>query len=341
MRANLTCVLTTIQEPTSCVQRLGRALETFNGELFVIGDRKGPARFDLPRGQFFSLERQLALPYKLAPLAPQKHYARKNLGYLLAIETGATRIYETDDDNQPKAGWKPRELQVDARSVSAPRWLNVYRLFTGELIWPRGMPLDRITDPQTLGAAGRAPIARIPAPIQQGLADGAPDVDAVWRLVLDRDFTFDSGPSVALPPGTWCPFNSQNAWWFAEAFGLMYLPAFCTFRMTDIWRSFVAQRCLWEMDRGLVFHAADVDQLRNVHNLMRDFKDEVPGYEHNDSIAIRLSELTLRPGAANASDNLIRCYEALIEAGFFPSDEMKLVRAWVEDYQNVTGNSRR
>jgi hypothetical protein len=31
---------------------------------------------------------------------------------------------------------------------------------------------------------------RINAPIQQGLADGSPDVDAVWRLLFDREVAF-------------------------------------------------------------------------------------------------------------------------------------------------------
>ena len=333
---NLTCVMTTIQEPTGCVRTLGSALEQHDGELIVIGDRKGPARFDLPRSRFYSLDQQSKLGFALAPLAPEKHYARKNLGYLLAFQSGAQRIYETDDDNEPKRDWPIRDRQVQASAAPQTRWLNVYRLFTRELIWPRGLPLDRITDAQANPTKPAGAARTVVAPIQQGLADGSPDVDAVWRLVLDRDFQFDAGPSVVLAPGTWCPFNSQNTWWWREAFALMYLPAFCTFRMTDIWRSFVAQRCLWAMGRSLVFHAADVVQLRNEHNLMRDFKDEVPGYEHNDAIARALESLTLPPGAQNVADNLVRCYEALIQGGFIPSDEMPLVRAWVADWAATT-----
>ena len=48
--------------------------------------------------------------------------------------------------------------------------------------------------------------------------------------------------------------------------------------MTDIWRSFVAQRILQENDWAVLFHAPTVSQERNEHDLMRDFADEVPGY---------------------------------------------------------------
>ena len=173
------------------------------------------------------------------------------------------------------------------------------------------------------------------APIQQGLADNSPDVDAVWRLVMDRPLTFDEGPSVLLPPGTWCPFNSQSTWWWPSAFPLMYLPSHCSFRMTDIWRSFVAQRCLWELGHGLVFHAAEVVQERNPHDLAKDFELEVPGYLHNASITGALGNLELRPGAGAVADNLIRCYESLVTGGHLPTEELDGVRAWLDDLETV------
>ena len=137
----------------------------------------------------------------------------------------------------------------------------------------------------------------INAPIQQGLANGSPDVDAIWRLVLDKPITFRDEPSVYLPPGAWCPFNSQTTWWWPAAYPLLYLPSGCSFRMTDIWRSFIAQRCLWELKTGLVFHAAEVVQARNVHNLVKNFEDEICGYLRNDDIKQCLAETTaLQPG---------------------------------------------
>ena len=97
-------------------------------------------------------------------------------------------------------------------------------------------------------------------------------------------------------PDVWCPFNSQTTWWFPAACPLMYLPSFCTFRMTGIWRSFVAQRCLWAMGSALTFHQAEVIQQRNVHNLLKDFEDEVPGYLRNESICEIRENVKLKPG---------------------------------------------
>jgi hypothetical protein len=163
------------------------------------------------------------------------------------------------------------------------------------------------------------------------LVDGSPDVDAVWRLIFDRPFRFQPGPSIALISGVWCPFNSQSTWWWPEAFPLLYLPSCCNFRLTDIWRSLVAQRCVWEWGGAVTFHASEVTQRRNKHNLMRDFQDELPGYLSNDRLRRILEDLPLEAGPDAAGNNLWRCYEALVSQGMFPKKELRLVRAWLED----------
>jgi hypothetical protein len=84
-----------------------------------------------------------------------------------------------------------------------------------------------------------------------------------------------------------------------------------------------------------VFHAAEADQDRNAHNLMRDFTDEIPGYTQNSAIVARLTDLSLKSGRDSVSDNLLACYEALTAAGFFPKDELPLVRGWVEDVRTA------
>ena len=71
----------------------------------VIGDTKSPENFHLSGCDFYSIERQQSLKFQLAKILPFKHYARKNLGYLIAISQGAETIIETDDDNFPSDGF--------------------------------------------------------------------------------------------------------------------------------------------------------------------------------------------------------------------------------------------
>ena len=326
--------ITTIAEPTTCVRALAKRLEDDGGRLVVAGDRKGPAGFAVGNADFLSIDAQLASPYRLAGVLPEGHYVRKNLAYLHAFAHGATCIYETDDDNGPLDSWRRRSLSMRARVVNRRGWVNVYRLFTDDFVWPRGLPLDEVRGDGGLAETDED-LVEVTAPIQQGLADNSPDVDAVWRLLHDKPLTFDRASSVYLEPGAWCPFNSQSTWWWPQVFPLMYLPSHCSFRMTDIWRGFVAQRCLWEMGHGIVFHAAEVRQDRNEHDLMEDFEAEIPGYRGNQAIMCVLSELSLTSGQGNCLANVIKCYEALVQSRIFPRDELKLIRAWAHDVESV------
>jgi hypothetical protein len=333
-RDNTHIVVTTVQPPTACMQTLALRAREHELHWLVIGDRKGPAAFSLPPAELVTLAEQRELPFRLARLLPEKHYARKNLGYLLAISRGCERLYETDDDNAPLEHWGVRELELNARRVEpqgGATWANVYEAFTAEHIWPRGLPLAHARRRLAEDFSIDDTPVRCAAPIQQGLANGSPDVDAVWRLVLDHDVTFDDMPNLLLPRGVWCPFNSQNTWWWPEAFPLLYLPSHCSFRMTDIWRSFVAQRCLWELGYELEFHRADVHQSRNEHDLMRDFGDETVGYLRNDEIRRILEDCPLRSGPARVGENLLACYEALASKGIVAPIELQLVEAWLED----------
>jgi hypothetical protein len=111
----------------------------------------------------------------------------------------------------------------------------------------------------------------------------------------------------------------------------MYLPSTCTFRMTDIWRSLIAQRCLWELGQGITFHPPEVHQERNPHDLQKDFEDEIPGYQKNESIAQTLKALPLRPGKNAIIENLTTCYTTLISQTIFKPAEAPLLRAWLHD----------
>ncbi len=106
--------------------------------------------------------------------------------------------------------------------------------------------------------------------------------------------------------------------------------------MTDIWRSFVAQRVAWENGWSVLFRSPDVVQERNEHNLMRDFSDEIPGYLHNRMLAERLDALKLEPGREHLSENLIRCYEELIRCGAVDPKEIPLLEAWIEDVNSIS-----
>lgn len=253
----------------------------------------------------------------------------------MAFLGGADIIIETDDDNMPQDGfWDTRSQNQNSEFVSSSGWFNVYNYFSNETIWPRGLPLSRI---QNNNAIINSPVINN-CPIQQGMADKNPDVDAIYRLTSKLPIYFLDRPPIALQKGVWCPFNSQNTTWFRDAFKLMYLPSFCSFRMTDIWRSFVSQRIAWEQDWSVLFHKATMLQERNEHDLMHDFSDEISGYLNNDNIAKNLDELKFTKRPLLIEESLRACYEVLIKMDLIEDREIALLNAWIDDISNIYKN---
>ena len=324
-------VVTSINAPTRAVLELQRDAHRLNAQFVIIGDSKSPADFHVSGATYLDLAAQQRSGFRFAALCPNRHYARKNIGYLVAAKAGADVILETDDDNIPNPEfWAPRERFQTGQLVQGGGWCNVYRYFTEALIWPRGLPLDHIhTEPAALS---KLAVVQADCPIQQGLADGNPDVDAIYRLVLPLPLSFERGRTLILGEGAWCPFNSQNTTFWREAFPLLYLPYHCSFRMTDIWRSFVAQRLAWTAGWHVQFGEATVYQERNEHDLMRDFAEEVPGYLHNERIRKTLEDTEFQSGAGSLLDNLLTAYEALIGLAVVGAEERPLIQAWVDDY---------
>jgi hypothetical protein len=328
-------VITSIASSTNKVlqQYAAEAAKNLH-ELFIIGDEKSPSSFNLKGANFYSIKNQLQLNLSLVQYLPTKHYARKNLGYLLAMQKGYTCIKETDDDNIPyESFFKTYEANLTSSLINSKNnWVNIYSFFSRKKIWPRGLPLTQINSELKFTLKNKQQLF---CPIQQGLADGDPDVDAIYRLLFDEATIFTKNKKLALAPKTWSPFNSQNTIWFKEAFMLMYIPSYCSFRMCDIWRSFIAQRIAHEYDWPILYFSPTVTQIRNAHNLQKDFTDEVSGYLQNQTIKVLLEKTTLSKDLKHIGKNLIACYATLIEAAIFTKKEMTLVKAWVKNVQQL------
>jgi hypothetical protein len=325
-------VITTINPPTRALERVSRLCTSGEWNAVVIGDTRTPPDWRAEGIHFLDVAAQRDLYGELAEAIPLRHYSRKNLGYLFALEHGADVILDMDDDNIPYDSFGSgieREIPPGARIVEGAEWVNVYRHFVPEdapVIWPRGLPLDSI---HVTGRARDLEKARV-CPIQQYLADNDPDVDAIYRLLQPRPLTFDPQASpVVLGEGVWVPINAQNAVFFHEAFPLTYLPARVSFRMTDIWRSFVALAALAVHGFTAAFRTSTVTQERNVHDLMRDFEDEVPGYLNNRRIGeeLRRAAAGLSPDEP-MSATALALWKVMITSGFVPEDEWPILSRW-------------
>lgn len=301
--------------------------------MIVVGDKKSPPQYNFENVKFLDLADQVGLFPDFAKKLPLNSYSRKNIGYLYAIQFAPDIIIETDDDNYPYNTF-PMEwnFQINGDLVDYDGWGNIYSLFTDHHVWPRGLPLGKINVKKPVITPNQNRFC----PIQQYLADGDPDVDAIYRLIFpQKDIIFKKREPVILARGSYAPFNSQNTIWFYEAFKLMYIPSYVSFRVADIWRSFVAQICLHAVGMNLSFHSATVYQKRNIHNLMKDFIDEVPGYIKNEDILKILLSQQLSNKKGEIELNLIKCWKILSEYGIVPEREVQLCEMWVDKIINL------
>lgn len=335
-------VITTINPPTTSVERVSRGAVKNGWQLIVAGDTKTPDDIYKSRGDlvYLSYDKQQTDGWKLAEVVGSKTYARKMFGYLEAFGGGSDYVIDTDDDNWPLPDFFiPRNDLSFANawdgkcfSFSGSGWVNIYQHFSpASAIWPRGYPLSEIKNALPLEAMRHQEIDSI---IFQGLAEGAPDVDAVHRLVFPhQEYIFNERPPVEIRKGAYCPFNSQNTTWQKDSFFLMYLPFTCSFRMTDIYRSYIAQRIVQELGRGILFHHATVHQDRNLHSIISDFRDEVMCYTDDGAFTAGLAALDLT--GKPPSEMLMCCYEFSAQHGYVADEELQGVEAWLADLRKL------
>lgn len=322
-------VITSIFKPTEAVQKFS-SLAGYS--LTVVGDNKSPVHWEHPGVHYLSVQKQNLLEHRILKHLPFNHYCRKMVGYLEVIEKGATVIIDTDDDNIPLSDWSFPSFNENYFTLPNNKgFVNVYKLFTKKPLWPRGLPLRFIKeDNLTPEGIENKDVA---VGVWQGLANGEPDVDAIYRLVNNDPCVFDEKGPYVLGTNTVTPFNSQNTAFRKELFACLYLPSFVSFRYTDILRGLISQPIMWAAGYKLGFTKATVHQERNPHNFMDDFQSEIPMYlTAEKAYEIALSTVSK---SRTVSDNLHHCYRALQDENIVNENELRCLDSWLYDVDRL------
>lgn len=323
---NLWVVITTINEPTLAISRYIELSKKYGFRVLIVGDVITPDTYKDLECEFLSIDDQKKTELSLGLNFPSRHYARKNFGYLYAISCGAEYIFDTDDDNIPYENFfEYINRSVTIESYSQPGFINAYRYFVDANIWPRGFPLREITKSYKFNELSKSKtLLDLSKNIVQFMADGEPDVDAIYRLIDNKKIYFPKDINVlALKRTQFCPFNSQATLIPKRAFLSLYLPFTAPFRMTDIWRSFVFQLEREHYDCDIVFAGAIVYQDRNPHDYLSDFKDEVLGYLHNEEICKMSAGMEL---SDRSYQNII--YSKMVDLGVIDKHELAMLECW-------------
>ena len=255
-------VVTSIFEPTFAALQF--ATEVQNSCLVVVGDLKTPhtawTNAALPDNiVYLDPYNQKVLGFAIFKHLHWNHFGRKNIGFMYAISQGAEWIYDFDDDNtlidptrDPLGAIMGTRIQA-VRSNTQNFLFNPYPVFHAQtsnaetqFVWPRGFPLNYVKDPGTFNLnfdnATSSSIA-----VFQSLADHDPDVDAIYRMTRDLPLYFARADTIiSVPRGTYAPWNAQAVLVRREAFFGLALPITVSGRVSDIWRSYLTSRLLWE-----------------------------------------------------------------------------------------------
>lgn len=318
-------VITTVFPPTKAVQSFAAERDW---RLIVVGDKKTPESWSCANAHFISASAQADCAPQLSAALPWNHYCRKMIGYIEAVRQGSECIVDTDDDNSPNSDWGFPDMEgIFETTGQSAKFVNVYQAFTDRRIWPRGFPLEWILRPESEPV--RAHPRKVKVGIWQGLTDGDPDVDAIYRLTNNEQCCFNKREPLVLGRVNFCPFNSQNTLFFRDVFPLLYLPAFVTPRFTDILRGLIAQPILWEVGCHLGFTSPTVTHKRNPHDYLENFESEVPCYLLANKVADIVG--TAVRTSTSISDNLFNAYEALLAHGVVKREELPVVTAWLEE----------
>jgi hypothetical protein len=146
--------------------------------------------------------------------------------------------------------------------------------------------------------------------------------------------TFDeTSPSIQYPIYKLSPYNSQNTFFHYEAFWSLYLPYTVTFRLTDIWRSYWAQRLMWLLNDTITFNGPNAVQFRNSHSYLKDFESEKSMYSKTES----LIEFLFKWKCSKKS-----FYECVIDLSygmavekFWEMEEVDSIRNWLHDLNKI------
>jgi len=335
-------------------------------DFFVIIDRKTPpsvvAACEAARARGFrffcpTLDEQEAFIAKFPSMRDRIPYNsdnRRNVGFLMALDSGAELLISIDDDNyclgdsdfvgeHAIVGEKTNVSEVE----SSDGWFNIGTLLTStssDEIYPRGFPYFARKRSRELTTTSRT--ARIA--LNAGLWLSDPDVDAISRIAIaPRVSAADPSPHI-LGRNTWSPINTQNTGIARDAIAAYYyvrmgfdVGGLSIDRFGDIMSGYFCQACVKARGEAIRIGSPIADHRRTPHNLFKDLYHELAGVVLLDDLLPWLTELKLRGASyselyATLADELHArgdAYKGFIwdqGGGAFLRETAEHMRAWLE-----------
>lgn len=327
-------VITSIKDPLNILDLFNNSYNRWTK--LIIGDYKSPfTKYKNNKENliYLSLEDQQELNYNIIKTIPISSFSRKNIGYLYAINHGAKMILDLDDDNYL---YKEEDLNnilnhnINIELESNQIVSNPYSLFYNEKIWPRGFPLELINNisQRLLENKQNKNI------IIQLLQNIDPDVDAIYRLTNSKEINFyNTNKCISINKSIYSPFNAQSTIHYYESFPYLLLPSSVHGRVSDIWRSYIAETIMNKYNESISFCNPVINHIRNKHNYLNDMNSELPLYFQSNILLNYLRNYELK--CNNKIECLRKIYYELYRIGIIEINDIKLINNWIKDIYNI------
>jgi Reversibly glycosylated polypeptide len=268
-------------------------------QIIVIPDRKTPEQMYKKCGQIRAdgfdikcptVEEQDNYLKKLgtfSTLVPYNSDNRRNIGYLMALESGDSILLSIDDDNYCIGETYKTSGVVCEEAVTLPAihssngWFNFCEMLDIEpncQFYPRGFPYHKRHQERKLTFIEETG----PVRMNVGLWLQEPDLDAITWLTAPVRATGFKGKSLLLGNDTWSPINTQNTALHRDLIVSYYfvrmgypLAGMPIDRYGDIFSGYLAQACIRHMGHRIRVGTPVADHKRNSHNYLRDLTGEL------------------------------------------------------------------
>ena len=343
--------MTTSHSPNISILELLKQLKNLNNWKIVIisEDDKIDKNWKLLECKelvYLSLKDQIYLGFKITKFLKDNSYARRNIGYLYAIQNGAKEIYEIDEDiiisdlNHLTRNLNNIFIGYGLRNDS--RMINPFYFYGEANIWPRGFRIKDIgNNEDSKYYILNSSKLNIKPLIFQGLINGIPDVDSI--LIQTRikknnliNFKFSNNFPLLYLPGNYVPINSKNTRYLYEIFPYLLLPSSLNERICDIFRGYIMQKFAWSNNGGVIYYFTSLYHNKSLNLKNLHFFEEKDLYYKLDNF---LDELNIKLNSKNKyPTNFLDFIKILVDKGFLNMNDLKLYKAFIKDLLNIKYN---
>lgn len=218
---------------------------------------------------------------------PPNSTTRRNFALLRALAQRPDVLVTIDDDNFPYVDTWLLGVKTllsgegHHRPVlrSESGWWNAGNLCDPKVVH-RGYPRTHWTSVDDSQLIAKIDDRYAKIGVVASLWYGDPDINAVERMFSDPEVRNVKG-SCVLEVGTWCPFDSQSTAVHGDIAHMMFMwPG--VGRYDDIWSSYLMRAVMDVTGWFITYGTPSVRQDRNPHNLIKDLREELYGYEYTE-----------------------------------------------------------